>query len=999
MNKEKYLQIIAAFMINIIVLIPVAYAELTNAKVYGPDGVEGYVRNKEEPFTFEVNAKIGNETIDPAQVKLWGTSYDSGYAFTSCTENLVTESYDCILENLDLSGFDMCPKPQNYFLNNIYLYDVNEELVDTVQVRSRCDEEHIELVTDITPPIISNLRITYRDGRELEWLSGRNDEISVLVDIFDDGSGLRLNTVKADLSALNTDSSYASLPKTSCEENEDVYVCKWDVNFNQDSGTLALTFTAADNANNKAVEELHYIILVDDNGPVINSLKSDYAYKGKYFIGKNARITASITEEESGLNKANMYLDLGAVGSGNRVKAESCTGGWSCYWNTGANSGDGSTVNIGAYGEDDLGNKADRISREFTVDITEPTNMEVSTKPEFPTYKDELIFHVNVTEKNLMKVEVNTTKISETGAVKLMDCNEDLLDPIKYICYLDVGDLKTEHMEADVEIIATDAAGNKLIKKHKVTIYTLDTRTKPDFFGIGDIDFVPSFIDKQAASEMPISVFISPELKAKEEYSIRNPTIMSKAVDCSGTEHLSNTGYLLNEYTDRPYIGVKTATSITGIDEELFEINCTLTLRVQAGKYVYHLPEEEGVVVNVPLYNIPLGTITENVLDKIEESAERLNKLDKKIDDWEDFNKILNTLCTIAESIALIDSVLQAVLTIIEGVACVIGLFPWGKAASEGMHEGSCRPLDKIHEYVREYVWDPKLKPQFTLGYFFKWICMIHSGFICNANALGQMGIQIAGGIISGSGSGSQPSEGGTTVSLASDFSIGSNTLYGLDSGPQGNVFSNQFSLTGKAASGGDSQASFSPWSTVSTRTHIETIIDPSVWTWDPYKSRHYAIACLFLPGIIYNWRKEKQINCMKIKCMHDNVKLGLPIDVCEKAFDERYCLYVDGAQFKLHGWNPLEVLKQIGMSMLEDEAQLILNTLGIFCTMWDLDPTMECDWGDACATLPTRACALISVAQAIKNLVDIIDSGFNIGPYEDELQGTDYCADIDEYI
>ena len=115
-----------------------------------------------------------------------------------------------------------------------------------------------------------------------------------------------------------------------------------------------------------------------------------------------------------------------------------------------------------------------------------------------------------------------------------------------------------EFTEADVDIVAIDGAGNKAVEEFDVTIYTLETIEQPNFFEIGTVNFVPEFIDKQAASKIPISVFISPEIKIIDEYNnpTWNPQIIYMEVDCSDTEHLTNTG-LLNEYSSNPYIHVR----------------------------------------------------------------------------------------------------------------------------------------------------------------------------------------------------------------------------------------------------------------------------------------------------------------------------------------------------------------------------------------------------------------------------------------------------------
>ncbi|MBS3097927.1 hypothetical protein J4209_03995, partial [Candidatus Woesearchaeota archaeon] len=50
--------------------------------------------------------------------------------------------------------------------------------------------------------------------------------------------------------------------------------------------------------------------------------------------------------------------------------------------------------------------------------------------------------------------------------------------------------------------------------------------------------------------------------------------------------------------------------------------------------------------------------------------------------------------------------------------------------------------------------------------------------------------------------------------------------------------------------------------------TRINNEIDSSQWLYNPYKSIHYAKACLCVPGMIYNYKKLRQIKCMEIKCI-----------------------------------------------------------------------------------------------------------------------------------
>jgi len=90
----------------------------------------------------------------------------------------------------------------------------------------------------------------------------------------------------------------------------------------------------------------------------------------------------------------------------------------------------------------------------------------------------------------------------------------------------------------------------------------------------------------------------------------------------------------------------------------------------------------------------------------------------------------------------------------------------------------------------------------------------------------------------------------------------------------------------------------------------------------EPYKSIHTASACMCLPAILYNWRKEKAVNCIQLRCLQDSVEKGYPSSVCDQRKTQQQCLYVDGA-----AWSEVAVKKGFGywMGIL---GQLILGLL-----------------------------------------------------------------------
>jgi len=94
-----------------------------------------------------------------------------------------------------------------------------------------------------------------------------------------------------------------------------------------------------------------------------------------------------------------------------------------------------------------------------------------------------------------------------------------------------------------------------------------------------------------------------------------------------------------------------------------------------------------------------------------------------------------------------------------------------------------------------------------------------------------------------------------------------------------------------------------------------ESPVDQGTWVWNPYESKHYAKFARCIPALLYNYRKEKQINCLYRNCLVNHADTGLPITNCLLAFKERHCLYVESAQYREHGYS--DILEKVGMTLL----------------------------------------------------------------------------------
>lgn len=71
-------------------------------------------------------------------------------------------------------------------------------------------------------------------------------------------------------------------------------------------------------------------------------------------------------------------------------------------------------------------------------------------------------------------------------------------------------------------------------------------------------------------------------------------------------------------------------------------------------------------------------------------------------------------------------------------------------------------------------------------------------------------------------------------------------------------------------------------------------------WVIDPYKSIHYDGLCI--PAYIYNLKKERQIDCMYLRCLEQQQGVLAPKIMCDGNYKVNKCLYLDSAEYVLGG-------------------------------------------------------------------------------------------------
>jgi len=186
---------------------------------------------------------------------------------------------------------------------------------------------------------------------------------------------------------------------------------------------------------------------------------------------------------------------------------------------------------------------------------------------------------------------------------------------------------------------------------------------------------------------------------------------------------------------------------------------------------------------------------------------------------------------------------------------------------------------------------------------------------------------------------------------------------------------------------------------------------DEGTWIYNPYKSKHYDKLCI--PAILFNSKKEKQLQCRRLACIEDAAKTGGPLEACEFEYEYTYCLYVDGARYKLQG-GVENIFSSVFRAMMNSITGLAVTITTQFiypkCVLYGL-PSPIPETTTLCSLLvplgqpntpsctQSVMCGALKAAQTFQEFSAIASGQYN--PLANtqvptELPGEDFCAGVD---
>lgn len=1008
--RYRYL---AVFLISLVVSLPVVFADqLSVTKISGNDGIDGSVR-EEDALTIDVEAQIeGDDTITPLQVK-------------KCVENTCVPFQQCTPnENKFLCRYTESKKQRlPVETATIKLFNDNGEVVSEASATATVDslapvinqfaldpqfprettniilraEDYANKQGDIgTCSGIKEIRVLTKDGRRIAALQPEQQNQCTLqktisytheqseatsicaeaTDNFGQTTGQVCEAVQFDKDEPEitqegffdeTGNKYAHVTSAGkylslgieIEDNSELKYVKADLSqltgkpndvqegrlagekyvwpsvFAKPNQQCTVNLEAEDEVGNLLKKEINCHFEIDETPPEPLQITTNFqSDEGANILGGKGLVIAKFREEGIGLAQGNVFLDLREIGGEVQAKPDTCEIK-EWFWECVWNVEP--NIQEGDYRIALHENAQDDLGNRAAKRI----EAKITVIPEAP-----LITEIKHLPKSPIVTDTLTLYITVQGAKNEPFITADFSTvseekPKKALCeksgtYYDCQATASSLKSGKgiVKLVSEDELGNKQTVEYKIEIYEPEPAEGVDYYRIKTVVVQPSQIDKKTAELVTFPLTVQPVLGTKYD----DVQIIDKFVKCDDT-YLSEGAELLNQETDQPIINLKLHPEVSELEK--LEINCELGLRIRQGNRVFTKPEIEKIKVQVPIVGSQFGTFDESVQDKLVSVEQRISSLKRDIKRLEKLSEVANTIASFTVVVAVLDSIAVILLTVIWAILFVFSVsnIPLVSQAAKVLWELFCPGPTYIHWVVSLAVWmpgPPMMPPIPTTADLHKFVLLMQSCMICNFESA-----------FSG---------------YVNEFTGG--TLVAID-GKKGKP------------------------------TALERIM---LNKWEPYQSIHTAKACMCVPAIIYNLRKERQVNCIYRNCIKESAKKGLPLVGCEIGLKAQNCLYVDSASWKLIGGSAFA-------HQMELIAQFIINKLPIFFLgySWRVacHPAINFVNAYLCVPAPEANGMLIGCAMhgATASIFETSTFASIIGKeplgldrYTSVLEGNDYC-------
>jgi hypothetical protein len=891
-------------------------------------------------LNFEVNDSLGDDSDNCAGIKEVNIFVDNYLEKTlSVAQTINNCSYS---------------KDFNFTLDNpIEEFKVEVKATDNVGNSNSSYSENLTM--DVNPPLIQDYFELWRGDVILDKVAINNPSSPVVdVAVYIDEQNL-VFPVTADLSALNnlpTQNIGYDLKSTydcnKVDENSNIHKCVFsNVALHVPTTNLKIKVTAADNQSNvvrkKITQEFEQV--VSQNEVVwLGPNQEQNCYDEKCFVGNTTIFEVVIAgAEESSFSVANVPIKVSQFATNsiqNPFVCENDGANWICKYIVRLKdevTNGVKNVYVDTRGTDDYGRRLTGLTKDQVIIDTE--------KPELIGSKDDVEIKVNglsVLDSCLTSNDVLTVNFEakDDYSNKLIawsnnnftvpnyqssDCSKE---GDKFVCSLNIRNFANSvEQDKDIEIFVSDLAGNKLsVKNVSAGLCEPNLEDTPVF--ISSVTTDDSFeVDKRIASYKYWKSYIPLTFNG-----LRNNAKLTRfEIDsCTAHDDDAGTDYVYS-YDDSfsviPNNNGKGGTAIVYIGgqdilTDEVELNCQMHLFGHDNRYYYYKPQVINFTTTLKFSGSNIAGPDEIIQEEIDTAKKRVKQIERQYEVYEDIDTYLGTMCKVAESMAVVSGVIQAVNSLLYIV------FAWWLPEVPEWFDNNVASITT--QFVTGYFWPPGNPYSWALlailplvgapgpgpGAIIKTTCWIYNCKFYDISEL-TSGIVDAFKADAAADAAKKAQEERekayaakeearttaldimTEAVLFEDDFVGEKIFQmGYDLYPTNEQTYADFPQFAGPHFEAESAANRKKTGLNEMRDYSNTVATGmESWILNPYKSRHTDTLCV--PAILFNYKKEKQIQCMYIKCLESAKNSGMGIQYCDDQKEFRDCLYLDSAAYR----------------------------------------------------------------------------------------------------
>jgi hypothetical protein len=460
-------------------------------------------------------------------------------------------------------------------------------------------------------------------------------------------------------------------------------------------------------------------LTVDTDAPTVYAAYTEAGFDDIAFSSGSQSLFVDLDATGSSFAFEDVEMDFSSAGlTGENVDGCWDNGSyWTCVWNfTLSSSVSSRTTTLTIEATDDAGNAMESYDVDVRIDTDDPVITSVTKNLDCPTGSDTFEVVVNATDSTS-----DTLYVYFYGDDVRTDDEPIVEECVAYetgafTCTLYVDDLVSYPENEDVKIEVQDIAGNIAEDELDVDVCELESAGTPDFVTVSVDD--PAPLDMLTLSYIDVPVYVGLDFNL-----VSGAAIVSKSATCDeGSAYFidtSSTESLMVLTLDQQTLPNKT----TEIDVE-----CTLALTMQYGDKVYATPETEEIQVDIDVYGTPLGSLEAGLQEKINYQIQGIQEAEEKINNRVKLNRILGTMCKIADTITKFNAIFAGVQIVVTTLATTVGqVIPAVKAFGIAFNDFAIN-IDGI---ILQWVWQPGVTGFGSVGAVVKYACILYTGKLC----------------------------------------------------------------------------------------------------------------------------------------------------------------------------------------------------------------------------------------------------------------------------